>query len=362
MIEWCISKKMASGRFQGYSLNMTNAVLLVNLGSPKSTSLPDIRTYLAEFLMDPYVIDVPFPIRAGIVYGAILPSRPKKTKEAYEEVWTKQGSPLLVLSEELKESVQTKVSQPVYLAMRYSEPSIPSVLNTIVTDIPNLESLHVIPLYPQYAMSTTRTVEECIYKYAKQLGIIEKLSFQQPFFKDPMFIDALVETAKNHIDSKDHLLFSYHGLPVRHLRKTDPTGVHCGTPQCCDRASLAWTTCYKQQCLETTRLVSQKLKIPDNQIHIGFQSRLGKDPWIEPSTEEQIITLAKQGVTSLKVICPSFVTDCLETLEEIAMGGKETFIEHGGTHYSQIPCLNTNERWVDTIKHWIDLRFSLQKV
>lgn len=331
-------------------MSAKKAILLVNLGSPDSTSIPDIKRYLAEFLMDKYVIDLPWPLRAAIVYGPILTFRPKKTAAAYNSVWTKFGSPLIQISKGLQTKVQQGLDNPVYLAMRYGNPSLPDIMATIKSENPELESLFVIPLYPQYAMSTTLTVEEAVKKAAKEISLSASITFKKAFYNDPNYISALVNSAKKQLKGAEHILFSYHGLPERHLRKTDP-GNHCTTNNCCNTPSEAWNTCYKHQALQSTELFMQVLgqNIP---YSIAFQSRLGPDKWIAPSTEDEIIRLGESGVKNIHVICPSFVADCLETLEEINMEGKETFLEHSGESFTYIPCLNTTEDWVKTIVKW----------
>lgn len=337
------------------------AVLLINLGSPKSTSLQDVRSYLAEFLMDPYVIDIPFLLRWITVYGFILPSRPAKTKEAYDSIWTTQGSPLVALSKDVADKVQEKTSTPIFLAMRYAEPSIESQIEHILHTHPTLTSLYVIPLYPHYSMSATKTAIEKVKEVCKKKAPHLSLSFKNSFYDDPSYIDAMVASCRSHITENDHVLFSYHGLPTRHLRKTDPTASHCGTPDCCSIPSKAWDTCYKYQCFETTRLISEALSLPKERVLVSFQSRLGRDPWIEPCTEDVLQELPKKGITSLKVICPSFVTDCLETLEEIKIRGEELFLESGGKEFSYIPCMNINQEWIDTLVTWIQDSDKTQK-
>ena len=332
---------------------MKKAVLLINLGSPKSTSLSDVRAYLAEFLMDPYVIDIPFVLRWLTVYGLILPSRPAKTKEAYDSIWTEKGSPLVSLSHDLKHLLQEKTTTPLFLAMRYAEPSIEGQLDLIFQTHTDLEHLSILPLYPHYSMSATKTAIEKVKTICKKKAPHLNLTFKESFYNDPAYIQAMANSCKSYIKKDSFILFSYHGLPVRHLRKTDPTQSHCGTPNCCSTPSKAWETCYKHQCFETTRLIAETLNLPKSQVSISFQSRLGRDPWIEPCTEDVLTTLPKQGVKNLHVICPSFVTDCLETLEEINIRGKELFIDSGGESFTYIPCMNTNEDWVESILNWI---------
>ena len=332
-------------------MSESHVSLLVNLGSPDSTSLPDIKAYLKEFLMDKHVIDKPWPLRAALVYGVILAIRPKKTAKAYKRIWTKTGSPLVQITKDLQKKVQEKLDHPIYLAMRYGNPSIINMLKKIQVEHPNLNSLFVVPLYPQYAMSTTQTVQNQIQKVAKQLGITAKITFQQPFYNDLSYIQALVNSAKKQLENAEHLVFSYHGLPERHLRKTDPTKQHCTTPHCCDKQSPAWKTCYKHQAQIASQLFMQILG-KDIPYSIAFQSRIGVDKWISPSTEDEIKRLAESGVKNIHIMCPSFVADCLETLEEINMEGRETFHEHCGEEFTYIPCLNTSDTWVDTIVKW----------
>jgi protoporphyrin/coproporphyrin ferrochelatase len=327
------------------------ATLLINLGSPKSTSKRDVRTYLAEFLMDKYVIDIPWILRALLIYGPILTFRPKKTSEAYKKIWTSEGSPLIKISKDLQTKLQKETDTPIYLAMRYGDPSIHSVMKKIQKEHPELNELTIIPLYPHHAMSSTVTVQEACKKALKSLKIKATISFKPAFYNDPGYISSLVKHSKKYMENCDYLLFSYHGLPDRHLKKTDPTGQHCLTKNCCTTPSKAWNTCYKHQCVQTTTLFMQLLN--SNIKHsVAYQSRLGNDPWILPNTEDEFKRLAKQGVKNIHVICPSFVSDCLETLEEIEMAGQELFLKNGGESLTYIPCLNTDSDWVETLKSW----------
>lgn len=330
--------------------------VLANLGSPDSTSISDVRRYLAEFLMDKYVIDVPFLLRALIVYGTILPTRPKRTSHAYSTIWTEQGSPLVQTMKDLLTLVQNQTETPLYLCMRYGNPSIQSCIQTILSEHPDCESIQLIPFYPQYAMSSTLTLVEKfkteLSKQTKKTKQTLSLSVTKPFYKEPNYINCLVNTVKPHLSNIDYLLFSYHGLPERHLRKTDPTKKHClSNPTCCSSDSKAWHTCYRHQSFVSTDEIVKALgyKKP---YSIAYQSRLGNDPWLLPNTELELIRLAKEGVKNIHVICPSFTTDCLETLEEIAINGKETFLENGGENFTYIPCLNTNEDWVTLLSTW----------
>ena len=332
----------------------TRGVLLVNLGSPDSASVPDVRKYLGEFLMDGRVLDTPFPIRWGIVHLAILPSRPAQSAEAYEKIWTPEGSPLVVTSRKVQKKLQDRLSLPVGLAMRYQNPSIESAIQKFHRD--NIEELLVIPLFPHYAMSSFETaavrVREVVAKIAPQMSI----TVVPPYYDHPGYIRALVASAEDSLKGNfDHLLFSFHGIPERHLRKADPTRQHClSTEQCCQHDSTALATCYRAQCFRTVEAFVEKANIPSCRYSVGFQSRLGRDPWLKPYTDLMIEGLGKAGVRKLLVICPSFVSDCLETLEEIGIRGKETFQHAGGAELKLIPCLNEHPLWIEALKTMVD--------
>lgn len=335
-------------------MSNTHAVLLVNLGSPNSTSLPDVRAYLKQFLMDKYVIDLPWLLRAMLIYGIILPFRPKKTAAAYNEIWTKSGSPLIITSQSQQRLLQEQVFYPVELAMRYGTPSIPDTISSLIMKNPLLKSIHVIPLYPHYAMSSTKTVEEEVKRVVKQMRNTIRLYFQPPFYNDPGYIEIMKNSIRSHLSSFDYLLFSYHGIPYRHLRKTDPTKHHCLSKNCCSRPSKAWDTCYQHQTVDSTHRIAESLGLSQSQYGIAYQSRLGRDPWLLPNTEDEIKRLASQGVKRLGVVCPSFVSDCLETLEEIKMEAREIFEENGGKSFTYIDCLNITPSWINLMKKWIE--------
>jgi ferrochelatase len=330
-------------------------VLLVNLGSPDSTSIPDIRKYLDEFLMDERVIDMPYLKRFLLVKGIILNFRPKKTAAAYKKVWLKEGSPLVVLSEKFYDKLQKKVAIPVALGMRYGSMSIEKGIGELLKK--GVNEIFLIPLYPHYAMSSFETVvvktEEILQKKHPEV----KLSVLPPFFDHKEYIAAMVENIKKHLGTTtfDHILFSYHGIPERHILKSDTTKGHCkidGT--CCETRSKAHETCYRHQCFETTKAIAAALNLKQGTYSDSFQSRLLKDPWLKPYTDFELIRLAENGVKNLAVITPSFVTDCLETLEEIAMEGKKEFLHAGGENFQHIPCLNDDETWVNTMASWIN--------
>jgi ferrochelatase len=340
------------------------AVLLANLGSPDDCKEHPVREYLNQFLMDPYVIQVPWLIRRMIVSLFVLPKRPKDSAEAYRQVWTDKGSPLVSFSKELREKVQSKLTQPVHLAMRYGNPSIESQLLEIAEN-PAIEEVFFIPLYPHYADSTVTTSIREAERIIKEHNLALRLRVKAPFYNEAKYIDALVENASPYLFERSvsnpeqpesdapHLLFSYHGLPESHLIKADPTGSHClKSADCCTQNSAAHQFCYRHQVLETTRLFVEKMGLSEEQYTVAFQSRLGRAKWLEPSTENTLIELAKKGIKDVVVICPAFVTDCLETLEEIAIQGQETFLEAGGHSLKLAPCLNLHPDWVDMIVDW----------
>lgn len=324
-------------------------ILLVNLGSPKSTRVEDVKEYLDEFLMDEKVIDYRWIFRALLVRGIILKTRPKKSAAAYETVWTKEGSPLIVYTEKIKNKLQKLVDIPVEMGMRYAEPSIETGIRKLIEQ--GVSDIILFPLYPQHAMSTTETVidkaEEVRKKYFPEI----KISYIQPFYNKENYIQCLAESIKEKLPAQyDMLQFSYHGVPERHLYKTDPTKT-CKINNCCQEEHLpAHQFCYRHQCFETTKLVAQKLGIPEDKYTISFQSRLGNDKWIEPYTDATLKSLPHKGVKNLAICCPAFVSDCLETLEEISVEGKEEFLHSGGEQFHYLPCLNDEDRWIEVIK------------
>jgi len=330
------------------------AVLLANLGSPASTDVADVRRYLNQFLMDPYVVDLPWPLRRLLV-GLILLLRPKKSAEAYASIWWEEGSPLVVISRRVQQALQARLDMPVELAMRYGEPSIERGLLALAAK-PGVREVLFMPQYPQHADSTTTTSIMEANRVVAEHKLDIKLTVVPAFHAKPGYMDALVASAQPHLEQGfDHLLFSYHGLPERHLRKADPTGGHClAYPDCCDRPSPAHATCYRAQCVSVTREFTQRLGLRDDQWSLAFQSRLGKDKWIEPYTETRLDELAAQGVKRLLVMCPAFVSDCIETLEEIGDRGREQFIEAGGEELVLVPCLNDHPQWIETLAKWCE--------
>lgn len=328
---------------------MSKAILLVNLGSPDSPSVPDVRRYLNKFLMDGRVMDLNWPLRRFVV-GTILINRPKESGHAYEKIWTAEGSPLVVSGRHVQALLQKRLSVPVELAMRYQHPSIESAVKNLAAK--GVTDCFLIPLFPHYAMSSYETAVVRVQEVARQLASKMKVTVQPPYFDDPDFIAALVASAADFLKQEyDHLLFSYHGIPERHIKKSDVTGCHClATPDCCEKPSPAHAQCYRHQCFRTSKLFVEKAGVPDGKWSISFQSRLGKDPWLKPYTDFELPRLAIEGKKRMLVICPAFVSDCLETIEEIGMRGCEQFLAGSGKEYTRIPCMNEHPKWIDALE------------
>ena len=326
----------------------------MNLGSPDSTTTRDVHTYLMEFLMDKRVIDYPWLFRKILVGGLIVPFRAAKSAEAYQTIWTKEGSPLIVLTRRLQEALQQLVEEPVEIAMRYGNPSMEEAYRRLLEQMPQLEEVIAIPLYPHYAMASYETAVEYAREIHRKKKYSFRLNFIKPFYNESHYLKALSEHIRPYLrQDYDHILFSYHGVPGRHIRKSDPTGNHClQSASCCETASPAHATCYRHQCFTTTREIVRLLGIPEGKYSNSFQSRLGKG-WLEPFTDIRLEEMPKEGIKKLLILCPAFVSDCLETLEEIAIRGKETFIGAGGQEYTMIPCLNVDSLWVDALAGWV---------
>lgn len=332
-------------------------VLLVNLGSPDSPTAKDVKPYLDEFLMDERVMDVPLWLRKIIVRKLILRKRPEKSAEAYQKIWWKEGSPLVVISERFTKKIRKQTTMPVALGMRYGKMPIKSGLQELHDK--GVDEVLMIPLYPHFAMSSTETVEVKAEEERKKHFPNMKLTTLPAFCKNKDYIKVLSESIKTGLEGfdYDHILFSYHGLPERHIRKADPTKSHNKLEEgvvCCTSDSIASTTCYRHQAYATTDLVQDYLELESDKISSSFQSRLAFDPWLKPYTDYEFERLAKEGKKNLAVITPAFVADCLETLEEIAMEGKKQFKAAGGGDYKHIPCLNDDDAWVSVVANWVN--------
>lgn len=335
---------------------MKDGILLLNLGSPDSLAVADVRTYLDEFLMDERVIDVPAWFRTFLVRGIILNTRPKQSAEAYEKIWTDEGSPLIATCRCLRDRLEESTGLSVFLGMRYRLPSTPDAVGQIKEA--GIERLFIIPLYPHYSMSSYETAVVHAIDSMRKQDLDIPYEIMPPFYEDPGYIQALTQVASPFLDRDyDHLLFSFHGIPERHLRKSDPSHAHClSCDNCCDLDHPAHATCYRHQCLSTVRALVDQLEIPPDRYSVSFQSRLGKDPWLQPYTDRTLESLPQAGKKRLLVMCPAFTADCLETLEEINMSGRESFLEAGGESFDMIPCLNDHAAWVDyltsTVRAW----------
>lgn len=327
-----------------------HALILVNLGSTPSTAVADVRRYLDQFLMDRHVIDVPWPLRRLIV-SQVLRTRPAASAAAYRSIWWGEGSPLLVVGKRL----QAKMAQrwqgaPVELAMRYGEPSIEQALRSLA--IRGVERATLVPLYPQFADSTVTSILEEARRVLQRHGLHLRLDVIPPFHGQPEYLSALGASILPYLRRPyDHLLLSYHGLPERHVRKADPTGRHCLCSATCCRQPPAdvLESCYRAQCVRTSEQVTAALGMPRERWSLAFQSRLGRAKWIAPHTDAVLGELARRGVRRLLVACPAFVADCIETLEEIGIRGRETFLAAGGEELTLIPCLNDQPYWADAL-------------
>jgi ferrochelatase len=327
----------------------------MNLGSPDSTEVKDVRRYLDEFLMDRRVIDYPYLFRFLLVKGIIVPFRAPKSAEAYKSIWTKDGSPLIAFTKQLRQKLQEQMDEPIEVAMRYGNPTPKNAYENLLKKANDLEEVILMPLYPHYAMSSYETAVE----YMKEVHQKNKYSFSlktiEPYYNDEDYIHALAESIKPFLQNDfDKILFSYHGVPERHILKGDVTGNHClKSTDCCQVDSPAHRFCYRHQCFKTTELVTKALQIPKEKYEQSFQSRLGRDKWLTPYTAQRLSELPNEGVKKLLVACPAFVSDCLETLEEIAEQGKEIFLHAGGKSFTMIPCLNIHPLWVSAIATWV---------
>jgi ferrochelatase len=329
-------------------------VLLVNLGTPDSPKTADVRKYLQEFLMDKRVIDIPYAQRALLINGIIAPFRAPKSAHAYSKIWTEKGSPLMFYGVELKDLVQKALGDHyiVHLAMRYQNPSIASVLSNFEGKA--IEKIIVIPLFPQYASASTGSAQEEVMRVLSQWQVIPTVNFVGKFFEEPLFIKAFAELGRKYLErrSYDHIIFSYHGLPERQIVKASVDN-QCQLGDCCKKYHSRNAYCYRAQSYETTRLLVKELNIPEGKYSVGFQSRLGKTPWIKPYTDDVIKQLGKEGKKSILFFSPSFIADCLETIEEGGVEYKELFEKHGGQHWQLVESLNTSDTWVECLREMV---------
>jgi len=292
------------------------------------------------------VIDIAAVWRKLLLHLFILPFRPRRSGEAYQKIWTEEGSPLVVISEQVAELLRGRVQIPVALAMRYGKPSIATAVQNLVEG--GVDHLLLIPLFPHYAMSSYETAVERVREMVAQRAPGMRLDVQPPFYDDPDYLEALYAVARPDLEAEpDLVLFSFHGVPERQVRKTDPSGEHClRVDGCCEATHPAQAFCYRHQVLATARALAARAGLEPGRWSVAFQSRLGRTPWLAPFADQVLRGLPEQGVRSLVVLCPSFVSDCLETLEEMGIRGRETFLEAGGERFTLVPCLNTEPRWI----------------
>lgn len=325
-------------------------LLLVNLGTPDAPTAAAVRPYLRQFLLDGRVIDLPALPRWLLVHLAILPRRPRASAHAYRQIWTDRGSPLLFHSLDLAEAVAARLGDgyAVALGMRYGNPSLGAALARLRGL--GVEALTVLPLYPQYAASSTGSSVAELYRLLGQAWDPLRVRVLPEFYEDEGFLDAFAEVARAQAQAVDHVLFSFHGLPERQLRKSDPDGSRClKAASCCEAITAANRRCYRAQSHATARGLAQRLGLDASRYTVSFQSRLGRTPWIKPYTDEVLPTLPSRGIKRLAVVCPSFVADCLETVEEIGLRARAQFLEAGGKAFERIPCLNATPRWVEAV-------------
>ncbi len=338
----------AEGSLQG--------VLLVNLGTVSSPRVGDVRRYLREFLSDPRVLDISRAARWALVHGVILPFQSRTTAAAYAKIWSTAGSPLLVHSLAQRDGVAKQLGPGfvVELGMRYGAPSIADALQRLLRA--RAERITVVPLFPQFAAASTGSALARVFQLAARTWNAPQLSTLGPFHMHPSFIDALAAVTAPALDAfgPDHVLLSYHGLPERQIRKSDPSGRHCLIEaDCCASVSRVNSSCYRAQCFATSRALATALALSRGAYSVSFQSRLGRTPWIKPYTDVVLPELAAGGIRRLAVACPSFVADCLETLEEIGIRARAQWRELGGEQLCLVPCLNADPLWIESLARMI---------
>ena len=331
-------------------------VLLLQLGTPDSTSTRDVRRFLAEFLSDPRVMDVATPVRWLILNAVILPFRPRRTAEAYRMIWSEEGSPLLKHTEALTSELRSNLGDGylVDFGMRYGSPSIADALERLIAG--GATDIRILPLFPHYASSAGGSATAKTMELLAERWNVPAVSFLPEFYDHPGFIAAVAGAASRELDrfSPDHVLFSYHGLPERQVRKADSSGGHCfATDNCCDAVGPANRNCYRAQCFATTRAVVSELSLSSDSHSTAFQSRLAGTPWITPHTDRVLYDLYDSGIRRLAVFTPSFVADCLETLEEIGIRLRKQWIDLGGEDLLLLPCVNETPVWVDAVSSMV---------
>jgi ferrochelatase len=340
----------------------TRGVLLINLGSPDAPSVPAVRRYLNEFLMDPYVIDVPWVLRRLIVSATVLPFRPKRSAHAYRSIWRDDGSPLIANTRAFATRLAEILELPIAVGMRYGSPSIADGLEELAGE--GVNELLVIPLYPQHADSSRTTSIRRTAELIRERGLTMELMVFPPFYNRSEYIGALAAHCRRELPSDiDQLIVSYHGLPERQLKRADPTRQHClMSPDCCETRSIAHQTCYRHQSRETTRLLARALDLAASRYTITYQSRLGRAAWTQPFTDDVLRDAPARGWKRIAVVCPAFVADNLETLEEIGERGRQIFLAAGGEKLTLVTSLNTSPEWVAAVAKWCREAFHLPEL
>jgi protoporphyrin/coproporphyrin ferrochelatase len=332
-------------------MDVLTGILLINLGTPLSPKSKDVSRYLTEFLTDSRVIDISWLKRQLLVRGVIVPQRLKNSAKCYEQIWSPEGSPLLVYGRKIKMLLQEKMGPKfvVELAMRYQKPSIEKALTSLFTA--DIEELVILPLFPQYASATTGSIQQKVMEELSRRLYIPKVTFINNFATHQSFIEAFCSRGREYdLDSYDHILFSYHGLPQRHVRKINKSNYCLKNSSCCYSLCEANRSCYAAQCYATTQSIVQRLNIDLNRSSISFQSRLGKEPWLQPFTIDKIKELAQQNCKRVLVFCPSFVCDCLETIYEIGIEYAAEFRENGGECLDLVRGLNEHPKWIEALE------------
>ncbi|QRR04225.1 ferrochelatase [Dyadobacter sandarakinus] len=330
-------------------------VLIVNLGTPDSPSVPDVRRYLRQFLMDERVIDIPYLNRWFLINTIIAPFRAPKSAKVYRQLWRPDGSPLKIYGYSVKEKLQQRLGPGyvVELGMRYQNPSIASALAKLRQEC--LSDIIVVPFFPQYASASTGSVYKEVMRLVQDWEVLPEIRFVNRFLDHPKFIEGFAQLGRKYMAQHDfdHFVFSYHGIPERQITKGDVTGSFCQFGSCCNQLDHRNQHCYRAQCFETTRLLVKAMNIPEGKYTTCFQSRLGKTPWIKPYTDEIIPELTQKGIRSALAFSPSFVADCLETTIEVGEEYKELFEKNGGTHWQLVESLNDSDIWVEAVQDMV---------
>src|SRR5690554_93914 len=331
-------------------------VLMVNVGTPDSPSTADVRKYLREFLMDRRVMDIPFVYRWLLINLIIAPFRAPKSAVEYRKLWTDRGSPLLYHAEDLRDKLRAKLDQEKYqieIAMRYQSPSIQEAMKKLNEE--NVKQILVLPLFPQYASATSGTVSEKVMDIVQSWEVIPSITFINDFVDHPLFLEAWAKIGEEMLAKEDYdtFLFSYHGLPERQIRRSSVDGYCQLNDKCCSVKNKKNQFCYRGQSFYTTRIIAERLGLPKDKVFTSFQSRLLKDPWIQPYTDEVLKKLAANGKKKVLAFSPAFVADCLETTVEVGMQYQEEFLALGGEKWDLVPSLNSTDTWVDCVKQMV---------